>query len=154
MEQELRPEGAIAAETAAEQVRVDRAYARLDELRALAGQRLDEVRRTGGGTPAARTERDAFATLYEDRLVQLRAVEDRLVFGRMDRRDGGAAEVATLYVGRTGLLDEEQETLLTDWRAPRSSRSTGPRPPTPSAWSAAATWACAGAGWSPSRTTC
>ena len=126
MDQEQRPEGAIAAETAAEQVRVDHAYSRLDELRTLAGRRLDEVRRTGGGTPAARTERDAFATLYEDRLVQLRAVEDRLVFGRMDSRDDGAreggtvsgAEVRTVYVGRTGLLDEDQATLLTDWRAP------------------------------------
>ncbi len=122
-----RPDG-LAREVAAEQARVDVAYARLDVLRTETGERLAEVRRAGGGgTPAARTERDAFATLYEDRAVQLRSVEDRLVFGRMDTvtwsaggdsgGDGGGA-AATIYVGRTGLSAEDQTTLLTDWRAP------------------------------------
>jgi DNA helicase IV len=110
---------ALAREVALEQDRVTRSYARLDELRALNEQRLDDVRRAGGGgTPAARTERDAFATLYEDRLVQLRAVEDRLVFGRMDTTGPGGDGVSTIYVGRTGLSDDDQTTLLTDWRAP------------------------------------
>ncbi len=135
----------IAEEIMAEQSHVDLAYRRLDEARELAGQRLDEVRRTSGGTPAARSERDAFAMLYEDRLVSLRAVEDRLVFGRMDSRpivaddqdqdqdrdqdhdhgqdhgqDGGLGpdRLETLYIGRTGLSDDRQRTLLTDWRAP------------------------------------
>ncbi len=123
-------EHGIAEEIADEQDHVDLAYQRLDEVRELAGQRLDDVRRTSGGTPAARSERDAFAMLYEDRLVALRAVEDRLVFGRMDSRPGdgpgagdgseGSApgDLETLYIGRTGLSDEAQRTLLTDWRAP------------------------------------
>ncbi|SDQ22456.1 AAA family ATPase [Quadrisphaera sp. DSM 44207] len=104
----------FAEEVAHEQERVDALYARLDELRELTEQRLRDVRRAGGGgTHAARTERDAFATLYEDRLVQLRAVEDRLAFGRLDLRGG-----ADRYVGRIGLSDERQEPMLTDWRAP------------------------------------
>ena len=47
--------------------------------------------RRGGpvGTPQNRSERDSFATLYEDRLAQLNAVENGLCFGRLDRRAGG-----------------------------------------------------------------
>jgi len=104
----------LAREVAGEQVRVDALYSRLDELRSLADERLRAVRAAGGGgTHAARTERDAFAMLYEDRVVQLRAVEDRLAFGRLDLAGGDAR-----YVGRIGLSDERQEPLLTDWRAP------------------------------------
>jgi len=106
--------GGLARELAGEQTRVDALYGRLDELRALADERLRAVRAAGGGgTHAARTERDAFAMLYEDRVVQLRAVEDRLAFGRLDLADGDAR-----YVGRIGLSDDRQEQLLTDWRAP------------------------------------
>src|SRR5690606_38214935 len=43
----------------------------------------------------------------------LDAVEDRLVFGRLDLADG-----ATRYVGRIGLTDAEHRSMLTDWRAP------------------------------------
>ena len=65
-----------------EQQAVSRAYGRLDDLRAQARARLDTVRAAGShGSPTQRTERDSFATMYEDRLTQLRAVEDRLVFG-------------------------------------------------------------------------
>ncbi|WP_257570685.1 AAA family ATPase [Streptomyces sp. NP160] len=104
----------LARETAGEQERVDERYARLDLLRSSTERRLRDVRAAGStGTPAARMERDAFATLYEDRLAQLRAVEDRLVFGRLDLEDGDVR-----YVGRIGLSDETQEQLLTDWRAP------------------------------------
>ena len=68
-----------------EQQAVSRAYGRLDDLRAQARARLDTVRAAGShGSPTQRTERDSFATMYEDRLTQLRAVEDRLVFGRLD----------------------------------------------------------------------
>ena len=104
-----RPEGGRAPsagaglerEVAGEQSRVDALYGRLDELRALADERLRAVRAAGGGgTHAARTERDAFAMLYEDRVVQLRAVEDRLAFGRLDLAGGDLR-----YVGRIGLSD-------------------------------------------------
>ena len=97
-----------------EQGYVDRLYARLDELRTSTREQLREVRLRGAsGTPQARSERDAFATLYEDRLSRLEAAEAGLCFGRLDMEAGDRH-----YVGRMGLLDETQETLLVDWRAP------------------------------------
>lgn len=99
---------------AREQRTIDVLYARVDTLRDEADQRLTEIRRTGpSGSPQNRSERDSFATLYEDRIAQLDAVEDRLCFGRLDLRDG-----EHLYVGRIGLSDAEHAPLLTDWRAP------------------------------------
>ena len=96
-----------------EQRAVSRAYDRLDALRAQARQRLDAVRAAGShGSPTQRTERDSFATMYEDRLTQLRAVEDRLVFGRLDDRTG-----TRRYIGRIGLSDDRHVPMLTDWRA-------------------------------------
>ncbi|MFE7408654.1 HelD family protein [Isoptericola sp. NPDC057559] len=104
-------------ELAREQGVVDTLYARLDELRRATRDRLAEVRRSGpSGSPQNRSERDAFATLYEDRVAQLDAVEDRLAFGRLDLDDGG-----TRYVGRIGLADAEHRSLLTDWRAPAAT---------------------------------
>ena len=98
----------------AEQAALDVRYARLDELRAQTADRLSEVRRAGpSGSPQNRSERDAFATLYEDRLAQLDAVEHGLVFGRLDLTDG-----TTRYIGRIGLTDADHSVLLTDWRAP------------------------------------
>jgi DNA helicase IV len=108
--------GATAQHTGleAEQRVVDVLYARLDTLRDEAGERLADVRRGGpSGSPQNRSERDAFATLYEDRIAQLDAVEDRLCFGRLDLVAGD-----TLYVGRIGLSDADHAPLLTDWRAP------------------------------------
>ena len=82
-----------------EQQAVDRAYGRLDDLRAEMWQRLDTVRAAGShGSPTQRSERDSFATMYENRLTQLRSVEDRLVFGRLDAKNGDRH-----YIGRIGL---------------------------------------------------
>lgn len=110
-----------------EQEAVDVRYARLDALRAQAVARLARIRRSGpSGSPQNRSERDAFATLYEDRVAQLDAVEQRLTFGRLDLVEG-----ETLYIGRIGLSDEEHATLLTDWRAPAAQsfyRATAARP--------------------------
>ncbi|MDN4479535.1 HelD family protein [Demequina muriae] len=98
----------------AEQHVVDALYARLDDVRDEAGRRLAGIRREGpSGSPQNRSERDAFATLYEDRIMQLDAVEDRLCFGRLDMSDG-----ERFYVGRIGLSDADHAPLLTDWRAP------------------------------------
>lgn len=96
-----------------EQHEVDRAYGRLDSLREQTRTRLDAVRAAGAhGSPTMRTERDSFATMYEDRLTQLRGVEDRLVFGRLDTDKGDKQ-----YIGRIGLSDESHKPILTDWRA-------------------------------------
>jgi DNA helicase IV len=103
-------------EVDAEQSHVDVLYARLDLIRGRTDRELTAVRRAGAtGTPQARSERDAFATLYENRLAQLHGVEERLCFGRLDMRDG-----ATRYIGRLGLFDDDQTQLLVDWRAPAS----------------------------------
>ncbi|MBA2768667.1 MAG: hypothetical protein H0U35_05985, partial [Sporichthyaceae bacterium] len=65
------------AEVRREQSYLDRLYARLDLLRARATDELAAVRREGpSGTPQMRSERDAFATMHEQRLAQLWAVED------------------------------------------------------------------------------
>ncbi|SFK36636.1 DNA helicase IV [Cellulomonas sp. KH9] len=118
---------AIDNELAGEQQVVDGLYGRLDTLRAQARRRLAAVRRAGpSGSPQNRSERDAFATLYEDRVAQLEAVEDRLAFGRLDLHDGDRR-----YIGRIGLTDEEQTPLLTDWRAPAAQafyRATAAHP--------------------------
>ena len=110
-----------------EQAAVDRRYARLDEMRAQTAERLRRTRRVGpSGSPQNRSERDAFATLYEDRLAQLDAVEQRLTFGRLDMEDG-----STRYVGRIGLTDPDHAVLLTDWRAPAAQpfyRATAAQP--------------------------
>lgn len=97
-----------------EQDVVDVLYARLDELRVATRDRLAAVRRQGpSGSPQNRSERDAFATLYEDRVAQLDAVEERLAFGRLDLDDS-----TSRYVGRIGLADADHTSILTDWRAP------------------------------------
>lgn len=112
---------------AEEQAAVDRRYARLDALRAATAERLRRTRRSGpSGSPQNRSERDAFATLYEDRLAQLDAVEQRLTFGRLDLDDGSSH-----YIGRIGLTDDDHQVLLTDWRAPAAQpfyRATAAQP--------------------------
>ena len=115
------------SEVRTEQHAVDLRYSRLDALRAQTAERLASVRREGpSGSPQNRSERDAFATLYEDRLAQLEGVEARLTFGRLDLADGNQR-----YVGRIGLTDDEHTSLLTDWRAPAAQafyRATAARP--------------------------
>jgi DNA helicase IV len=91
-------------------------YERLDARRAETARRLSGVLHDETvGTPQALTERDAAAAMYTDRLAALRAAEHGLAFGRLDADDGERR-----YVGRLGLLDEENEyePLLMDWRAP------------------------------------
>lgn len=104
----------LTQEVKTEQETVDILYHRLDELRQQARNRLARVRRAApSGSPQNRSERDAFATLYADRLAQLEAVEDRLCFGRLDLDDA-----TVRYIGRIGLTDAEHTSVLTDWRAP------------------------------------
>ena len=91
-------------------------YRRLDELREEKEEQLGEVRSTGAvGTMQNVSERDAFATMYEDRLAQLNAVDDRLVFGRLDLDSGDCR-----YIGRIGLTTADRQRLMLDWRAPEA----------------------------------
>ena len=109
-------------------------YDRLDELRREKADELARVRRTDMGTGhQSRSERDAFATHYEDRLAQLEAVDKRLAFGRLDTTETG--EASTRYIGRIGLATEDHRRLLVDWRAREAAafyQATGRSP-----------WACA-----------
>ena len=119
-----RPAGPVAADDGIEHERryVGMLYEQLDARRADTARRLRDVLRDETvGTPQALTERDAAAAMYTDRLAALRAAEHGLAFGRLDAlpdENGGPAE--RRYVGRIGLLDEdnEYEPLLMDWRAP------------------------------------
>ena len=96
-----------------EQKKVDEVYARLDKMMTETRSRLDAVRRRGGkGSPTEQAERDSFNAMYEDRLAQLRGVQDRLVFGRIDSDDGSKR-----YIGRIGVSSADHEPMLTDWRA-------------------------------------
>lgn len=91
-------------------------YHRLDQLREESHHQLSKVRATGAvGTMQNISERDAFATMYEDRLAQLSAVDDRLVFGRLDMDNGDSR-----YIGRIGLTSEARQRLMLDWRAPEA----------------------------------
>lgn len=109
--------GVVDSELDRERAVVSGLYQRLDELRAETEERLARVRRDSvGSNHQARSERDAFARLYEDQLTQLRDVDSRLVFGRLlldEPVDGSDHR----YIGRVGLRDEDQRALLIDWRA-------------------------------------
>jgi DNA helicase IV len=96
-------------------------YDRLDALRVETEERLTRVRRESvGSNHQARSERDAFARLYEDQLGQLREVDSRLVFGRL-LLEHPVDGIAHRYIGRIGLRDDEQRSLLIDWRAQQAS---------------------------------
>ncbi len=98
-----------------EQGYISMLYGRLDDLRDRASGRLSEVLLDTGGTPAARSERDAFVEMYSRRITQLDAAENGLCFGRLDLSEGDRR-----YIGRIGILDDtdDYQALLVDWRAP------------------------------------
>ncbi|RDV43058.1 AAA family ATPase [Leifsonia sp. ku-ls] len=109
--------GVVESELERERAVVAEMYQRLDRLRAETEERLARVRRDSvGSNHQARSERDAFARLYEDQLTQLREVDARLVFGRLlleEPMDGSDHR----YIGRIGLRDEDERSVLVDWRA-------------------------------------
>lgn len=109
--------GVVESELERERAVVSELYQRLDRLRAETEERLARVRRDSvGSNHQARSERDAFARLYEDQLTQLREVDSRLVFGRLlleEPMDGSDHR----YIGRVGLRDDDERSVLVDWRA-------------------------------------
>ena len=98
-----------------EQGYISMLYGRLDDLRDRASGRLSQVLLETGGTPANRSERDAFVEMYSQRITQLDAAENGLCFGRLDLSEGERR-----YIGRIGILDDtdDYQALLVDWRAP------------------------------------
>lgn len=107
------------AELSREREYVAALYARLDELRDGAQRELEAVRRTNqGGTHQNRSERDAFARIFEDRVNQLTEIDERLAFGRLELID--QSDESHRYIGRIGLRDSDQRPLLLDWRVPQA----------------------------------
>jgi len=109
--------GGPAEELAREQAQVDRAYDRLEQLRAQALRRERDT--LGGprtGTPQSLYERDVQALAATARRSDLDAAGEGLVFGRLDLRDGAAH-----HIGRLGLRTEDQEPIVVDWRAPAAA---------------------------------
>src|SRR6266700_4819230 len=108
-----------------EQSYLDMLYRLLDEARDRTERALTHPQGSGGagGTFQARVERDITAAEQARRLAQLNAVEHGLCFGRTDADPEASASREfgpTLYIGRIGLRDDEQEPKLIDWRAPAS----------------------------------
>ncbi|GAA4208118.1 HelD family protein [Actinocatenispora rupis] len=110
-----------------EQAYVTRLYAKLDAMRATAGEHLAEALRASGGTPGARSERESVVSRAREQVAGLDAVEQGLCFGRLDFTDDTAQGTGPerqaegpRYVGRIGIFDEDDdyEPLLVDWRAP------------------------------------
>jgi DNA helicase IV len=99
----------------AEQMYLDGLYARLDQLRERADDRLRAILLEAGGTPQGRTQREATRSHYAEQLAQMNSVENGLCFGRLDFHAGNPR-----YVGRIGLFaeDRDDDPLLVDWRAP------------------------------------
>lgn len=115
-------------ELASEREYVAGLYARLDALRDEARDQLVAVRAANqGGTHQNRSERDAFARIYEDRVSQLTEIDERLAFGRLSLATGpGESDAGTedappyRYIGRIGLRDKDQRPILLDWRVPQA----------------------------------
>ncbi|UFS60125.1 HelD family protein [Subtercola endophyticus] len=128
----------VSAELDRERDYVAKLYERLDELRADAQRQLARVHSQDvGGNHQSRSERDAFARVFEDRIVQLNDVDERLAFGRLEiaaresDADGDAdadsdvendstGDSAYRYIGRIGLRDENLKPILLDWRVPQA----------------------------------
>ena len=97
-----------------EQDFVDRAYERLDALRASYRERQGRVHSTHGvGNAQGWTEREALSAHLGEMAARLEGVEERLVFGRLDMVDQSVR-----HVGRLSLSHEDGTPLLVDWRAP------------------------------------
>lgn len=126
----------------AEQAYIDRAYERLEVIRAETEAHLREAFRERGGTFQSFTERDIRVRNALNRLEKLQLGREALIFGRIDRAQANPAETAaepagvdgrqeTFHIGRLAISDAEHEPLVVDWRAPVAEpfyRATGARP--------------------------
>jgi DNA helicase IV len=136
----------------AEQAYLDRAYDRLEAVRAETQARLREAFREKGGTFQSYTERDIRVRNSLNRLEKLQLGRETLIFGRIDRlrshdeeatspERGGeqgagstadhSADSESFHIGRLAVSDAEHEPLVVDWRAPVAEpfyRATGARP--------------------------
>ncbi|HEU5037301.1 MAG TPA: helicase [Nocardioides sp.] len=94
---------------------VDALYRQLDDRISAAEDQMAAALACSEGLSAQElAHREAQVVRLGHRLAQLRAAERRLVFGRLDLRDGNR-----LYVGRLGLRTGDH--VLVDWRAPAAA---------------------------------
>ncbi len=80
-----------------------------------------------GGTPQSKFERDATVNGILTTIKRLDTDNDPLIFGRidLDRQDG---KREAFHIGRMGVLDDNLDPLVIDWRAPMAEpfyRATG-----------------------------
>lgn len=116
-----------------EQAYLDRAYERLEALRAQAQGQLKAAFRERGGTFQSFTERDIKVRSSLVRLEKLELGSEALIFGRIDRDGEGehAGEGESFHIGRLAISDSRHEPLVVDWRAPVAEpfyRATGAHP--------------------------
>jgi DNA helicase IV len=96
-----------------EQEHVDRAYARLEELRARADRRRREALAAPVTTHADLVNRDASAHEAAARVRSLTLGDtEPLVFGRIDLADG-----VRHHIGRVSVLSQDYDPLVVDWRS-------------------------------------
>ncbi len=79
----------------AEQAHLDRAYARLEVLRAATQAQLKEAFTERGGTFQSYTERDIRVRHSLSRLEKLQLGREALIFGRIDATSAGAGSAAS-----------------------------------------------------------
>ncbi|MFC9124536.1 HelD family protein, partial [Streptomyces sp. NPDC057067] len=98
-----------------EQEFIDRLYDRVDALRGVTAQRVEDALTPVGNNLQARLERDVLVSERSGLLAALNAVDGSLCFGRIDLRNGVAH-----HIGRIGIREDDTEhtPLLIDWRAP------------------------------------
>lgn len=98
-----------------EQEFIDRLYDRVDTLRGVAGQHVEDALTPVGTGLQARLERDVLVAERSGLLAALNAVDGSLCFGRIDLSDGAAH-----HIGRIGIREDDtaHTPLLIDWRAP------------------------------------
>ena len=117
----------------AEQAYLDRAYERLEAVRADTQAQLLEAFRERGGTFQSYAERDIRVRNSLNRLEKLQLGREALIFGRIDRAspDGPSHDGESFHIGRLAISDAAHEPLVVDWRAPVAEpfyRATGARP--------------------------
>ncbi|MEU5824666.1 UvrD-helicase domain-containing protein [Streptomyces sp. NPDC047803] len=98
-----------------EQEFVDRLHDRVDVLRGVAAEQVQDALTPVGTGQQAQLERDVLVAERSGLLAALNAVDGSLCFGRIDLSDGAAH-----HIGRIGIREDDAEhtPLLIDWRAP------------------------------------
>ncbi|MFD3651874.1 HelD family protein [Streptomyces sp. NPDC058620] len=98
-----------------EQEFIGRLYDRVDVLRGVAAEHVEDALTPVGTGMQARLEREVLVAERSGLLAALNAVDGSLCFGRIDLSDGAAH-----HIGRIGIREDDpaHTPLLIDWRAP------------------------------------